>query len=650
MKTALNRINGTIESQGWIQEFLQRDKKGITGNLDRLCEDVTGDLFGRNRTDNRTDGYWSSWWPGESEGNWAEAYIRLAFALGDKVMEKRAGQMVCHYLDHQDADGYIGIYLENHRFSNGKRSGELWTQSRLLNTLLVYYHHTKDAVVLKAMERLADCIVRQYGPAAANRSFYQIPDEDGSKGHGLMIIEPLLALYQILNKQGYLTFCEFLYADYSMYPADFPGNDIREGNLTDPKIGFVGHGPHTCEQMRIVIELYEATGKEMYLNLFHAAMVKLKQNLQLSGSCKSDEQIGVYLPEAAPEEPLEKRFGPSTILPSQGYEYCATTEMMFSLIRGLLVTGDLTYADMEEWMIYNAAMAARQPDGKAIQYLCADNLYEASRAIGNRWDYSPTHTDAAVCCAPNSGKIMPVHLEHMWLMDEAGLTAVFYGPSSVSMQMGQIAVRVDEETEYPFENQVRLKMYLSASARFSLSLRIPGWARSAKAEVKVVNGESFSKTIEKAEICSQHRLCIDRVWEDGDEVRLSFDAGVRIMAANDGTLALACGPLLYALNIETRAEHSHNYELAGFYDTNYYPVKKGEWDYTLKISKEDPEKYVKNCRRDSGGYVWDEPPVYLNVYAMDRVGIPKWHPFLPIGCTTLRRTTFPAVCETGERS
>ena len=202
----LTDITGKILPRGWMLEHLLRDKRGITGNLQHLCPDAASGIFEDKKVKDEIDGCWSSWWPGETEGNWRDALTRLAFALDDKELMQDAREYVDRILRCQEADGYMGIFLPNERFGNGPRSGELWTQSRLMTCLLTYYRHTREKRVLTALEKLCDLVVRQYGPLAEGRSLYRVPDEDGSKTHSLMIIEPILSLYHQLKKPEYLAF------------------------------------------------------------------------------------------------------------------------------------------------------------------------------------------------------------------------------------------------------------------------------------------------------------------------------------------------------------------------------------------------------------------------------------------------------------
>ena len=639
----LSFANGNVTPESWMLEFLQRDKNGITGNLDKLCKDACTGIFAENRVKHAADGVWSSWWPGEIEGNWREAYIQLAFTLKDEDMLKNVEEYVSDILFHQGEDGYIGIYLPDERYGDGPRSGELWTQSRVMRCLLVYYHYTRDEKVLNALERVTDLTVRNFGPLANGRSFFEIPDEDGSKTHGLMIIEPILMIYEHIKKSEYLSFCEFLYDDFSKYVIDakFPCYDLAGQMATDPYVPFVGHGPHTCEHLRIPLLLYKATGNKMYHSIFVSAFEKLKQNMTLSGSCKSDELIGAYQGKVS-ESDNEMNVGKSYPLPTTGYEYCSTTELMLSLISAIQCTGDPEYADAAEWLVMNAAMAARRQDGKAILYLCSDNLYEASQTVGTRWDYSPTHLDTAVCCAPNSCKIIPNHLLNMWQTNENGnLYAIFYGPSKLDTMLNNTKVTLLQKTSYPFENCVEISVHSDGGFETGIYFRIPGWSKDI--EIRLNGTPTEFDLVHEGK---GRYACLKRTFCDGDHIRLIFDAKPELIRAVDGTFAVAYGPLLYSLNIPADAEDYYKYDLEPFCDTNYVPKKDSAWDYTLINNKYDPAENLHISRTASESFEWDQSPVSIKAKMLSGWSIPEWMELIPIGCTNLRRTTFPCVDET----
>lgn len=640
----LKTVDGRIVAKGWMLEHLKRDKDGIAGNLDKLCVDAACGIFEDKKVLDEIDGFWSSWWPGETEGNWRDAFTRLAFALDDPELKKETKRYIDSILSYQEDDGYIGIFKKEKRFSADARSGELWTQSRIMICLLSYYENTKEYRIIEALEKMIDLTVRQYGPLAEGRSLYKVPDEDGSKTHSLMIVEPILEVYDILNKPEYLQFCEFLYEDYSQYSinAKFPCYDISWVKALNPHENFVGHGPHTCEQLRIPLLLYIRTGNNKYYNIFLSAFETLKKYMSLSGSCKSDELIGVnqnHMPELSKEG---INLGECFPIPEIGYEYCSTTELMFTFNAALRSTMEMGYADYEEWMVMNAAMAARRQDGKAILYLCSDNLYEATKDIGDRWDYSPTHIDAAVCCAPNSAKIMPFHLYNMWMEDDSGLYAIYYGPSTLRTMMDGKELIIEQNTSYPFENRVELDIRVGGAINRKLSLRIPRWCEDIRIDFdgKPIDYEIIEKGFGR-------NLSIDGAFDRDGRITLEFICTPRMMEAIDGTKAIAYGPLLYSLDIKGEAENYFKYDLEPFCDTNYRPAKGEDWDYRMVIDENELDKYIKVNHDNTYGFEWENPPISIEMLMLNRRAEPQWVKLIPIGCTNLRRTTFNLIKKKG---
>jgi hypothetical protein len=630
-----------IQPNGWIKQFLQRDAMGITGYLDQLCKEVSSDIFFDNKVVDEKNGVWSSWWNGESEGNWANALVNLGYTLGDPQLRSRAEAYLDRLLAFQEPDGYMGIYQKGYRFHyDTNRNGELWTQSRIMLTLITGYKATEDPKYLDALNRMATRILESYTPGANANWVFAIPDEDGSKAHGLMIIETMLMLHQISGREDVITFSEALYEDYSKNGSGPMCDDCRLDNLLNPQKPFVGHGPHTCETLRIPLLLYYYTGKKIYWQAFQAGIEKLKKYMTLSGSCKSDELIGATRLDIPPEERTFENLVESFPLSTVGYEYCSTTELFFTFLTALTLTGDLQYADMLEWLVFNAANAAKQSDGKAIQYLCADNLFAATKSMGDRWDYSPTHTDTAVCCAPNSCRIMPAHVSSMWMEDtqDGGIAAVFFGPCVLKTKIGNRQLEITENTQYPFENKVCFTFHLDQPFSFPFKLRIPRWARDFKITVNQVPIDSSVKR------GKNQFAVINRTWQNGDELILTMEWQPEVKFSVDGSAAVTFGPLLFCLRIPELGEHYHAYPVDGFFDNNYTPKAGSEWDFTLQLEKNNQlgafTKLVEQ-QIQPGGYLWEEPPLALKVTMLNRHSQPENVNLVPIGCTILRRTTFP---------
>lgn len=620
------KANGRLVPKGWLLEHLRRDARGIAGNLDVIFPDAGGDIFGKDKVEHLEDGYWSSWWPGEVRGNWMEGFVRLAFLLNDKRLLEKAEGIVRGILENQAPDGYIGIYREGSRYIVTKRFGELWTQSRVMRTLLVYYSHTGDRRVFDALVRMADNIVRNMATAG---SVFEVADEDGSKGHSLMIIDGLYEMYRLTGTESYKNLCVSLYEDYCAHPSQFIQDDLRKVNLLDPAVPFVGHGPHTCEALRLPLMLHDMTGDEGYLEAFRCALKKLDKNLVLSGSCKSDEFIGTYQSSLVMENnDRTSVFGGSIPLPCAGFEYCSTTELLFDYILFQQLLDDPSYADRLEWLVYNAGLASKHPDGKMIQYLGAENMYDASAAVNPRFDYSSTHDDAAGCCAANSARLMPAFAEHAFLEKDGVLLANLYMPLQLRLESG---LTVLETTDYPFDYHISLRF--SGKGSTTLSLRIPAFA---KRFTVTVNGQAAAYTLDG------RILTLKRKVRGATTVELTLYPEVSLVRANDGTYAVTYGTLLFSRSIPAVAHVRRKYAGgSGFKDVDFVPKPHENWEYVLLVDENGACVKPEIRQPETAGYPLDGHCVTVSVWALDRYAYPVKLELTPIGATTLRRTTFP---------
>lgn len=139
------------------------------------------------------------------------------------------------------------------------------------------------------------------------------------------------------------------------------------------------------------------------------------------------------------------------------------------------------------------------------------------------------------CCACIGAAGTALYPLYAFVMRGNTLYANFYlqGEAETVMPSGQI-LRVKCETEYPAKGQVKLTVHTAEKARFALAVRIPDWCE--KAELTCANS-TISVNGGYAEL--------DREWEDGDIVTLSFPIGLKEVALN-GKMAFTFGALVLA--------------------------------------------------------------------------------------------------------
>lgn len=613
---------GEVKPKGWIYEQMNRDLTiGFAGHLDEITDRVSRKIF-VNRVNsylqdpNNMDDVPNSWWDGESEANWLFGFVCMAFLTQNINCMQKAEKLLEEILDSACGDGYIGIYKPNTRYAHTSDNGELWCQSRIMLAMLAYYEISGKTKYLKAVEKAVKLTIEHYGKS---KSYFDDPKASGGAGgltHGLMIVDVMEWLYNITGDEDYKGFGIWCYDDYSKARIN-RDSDNQLKKLLDHNRPLYGHAPHVVEHMRVPLWAYYVSNDLSYKKASESIYKKIKQYIGLSGACIGDEQIKNRKP-----------------LPDMTYEYCAITDLMLSFQSALQKTTEAEYGDMIENMVFNAAQAARLPDGSAISYLSRDNRYFASKKslFGNdsRFKYSPAHEDAAVCCNPNAVKLMPLYTSKMWMRCENGLAAVTYGPSEVDTMLGDIRVVIKEETAYPFEDSATFTLQPAVECDFVLKLRIPGWA----------GGVSLNAGDAEIDFSGGY-ISIRKKWQTEDKVLLRFNPEIKLIRAENGEMAIRRGALLYALRIPHKRYIIKKYGTEGFADIDYEPDGAIIQTPAIYTASDNDTGLFEYCFAEKADilFPWDDTPSVIKaVFNKNQTA-----KLVPIGTTILRRVTFPLV-------
>jgi hypothetical protein len=91
----------------------------------------------------------------------------------------------------------------------------------------------------------------------------------------------------------------------------------------------------------------------------------------------------------------------------------------------------------------------------------------------------------------------------------------WYGPSQIKSHLPSgNSVSLQQETDYPRGNRVRLRLGLRKAESFVLTLRIPYWSQATSVRV---NGKPVSG------VRPARYLSLERKWKGGDTVDIVFD-------------------------------------------------------------------------------------------------------------------------------
>lgn len=133
-----------------------------------------------------------------------------------------------------------------------------------------------------------------------------------------------------------------------------------------------------------------------------------------------------------------------------------------------------------------------------------------------------------------------------------------FNSNTVNVQVGKKKVTLQQETNYPWDGDVTLKIN-NGAGKYALNIRIPGWVKGEVVPSNLytyTDGKRLGYTVkvngeEIASELQQGYFVIDRTWKKGDKVEVHFDMQPRTVRANGqvaadkGRVAIERGPIVY---------------------------------------------------------------------------------------------------------
>lgn len=497
-----------VRPAGWLQDFLERQSKGLTGHV-AVSGYPYGYKFWGSTADN-TKGSYSTWWPFEQTGYWIDGALKCGFLAGDTDLYRQALEEVEFALEHAGPDGFIGPDI--------LREKDRWPHAVFFRAVLAQYEITGD-------RRYLDALINHYRstphPMGTDR------DVTG--------VEILLYLYQESGEADLLEMAEDL---YRRFLERWPEHDASLKTLLSDQPQ-TEHGVTFNEEAKLAAMLYSATGKEEYLRAVVHGYEKLARNARLADglhSC-SEEIHGNDARDL--------------------HETCDITDHTWALYYLLQATGDAHYADQIEQVIFNALPGAITKDFHALQYFSGVNQVVATSSSnhnlnhfmrGLNWmSYRPDHE--VQCCPGNLHRAMPNYISKMWMRSrDGGIVAALYGPGVLQTVVGEARtpVRITAETRYPYQQSITFVIQPERPVFFAFGLRIPGWCGQARL---MVNGQPVTE-----ELRSGSFFTLRREWQAGDVVQVELPFEIALESWPKDGVSLGYGPLTLALPVPARAE------------------------------------------------------------------------------------------------
>ena len=541
---------GSIHPRGWLLTQLRIQADGLGGHLDETWDDV-------GPTSGWLGGTGESW---ERGPYFLDGLIPLAWLLDDAVLKAKAQKFIDWTLTHQAPSGMIGP----------SSNDDWWPRMVMLKALTQYQEFTGDSRVIPVLERYLRYQLTQL-PSRPLRDWAKFRWQDEL----LSVIwlysrtgSPwLLDLAQLLRQQGYDWSSQYAQFHYTQPITESFLRANAGGPLTD--LALATHGVNNGQAVKTGPVWSLISGSMDDRRAVFTAIAALDRYHGLpNGMFSCDEHL-------------------AGLDPSQGSELCTVVEYMFSLEQSLAITGDAALGDRLEKLAFNALPGTFTDDMWAHQYNQEPNQVECSLhrkpwttdgPESNLYGLEPNFG----CCTANFSQGWPKFTNSLFLRSRTpddhgrdGVVAAAYAPCEVRTTIGDRAVHILEETDYPFRGSIRLRISPNQPTEFPLRLRIPQWAAGASIRI---NGEA-QPTPSPGSFAR-----IDRLWKSGDDVRIEFPFSPRVMRGFHDSISIERGPLLFSYGIDESWVKLRERGLTA--DWQVFPAS--QWNYALRIDGSDP--------------------------------------------------------------
>jgi len=653
---------GSVSPRGWLEREFVVQKNGLTGHIDEIWDDL-----GKN-----------SGWLGGTGENWErgpyylDGLVPLAYSLGDDALKAKAQPWIEWMLESQPEDGFFGP----------ADNLDWWPRMVALKVLTQYAEATDDPRVVPFLDRYFRYQLK---------TMPEFPLSMWAAARGQEQLTSMLWLYRktgelyllelaaLLRKQSY---------DWAGFFTHFPYDKTTHAYLNRPlfmaakqitliqdwtakrvKRARVRQGKPMTPPKPKTKEQIESGNASPFLQAFHKThAVNLAMALKMpaldtffGGEASGADAVKLGL------EAIDRYHGLANGLfsgdehlngrsPAVGAELCLAAELLFSLQTLLAATGDASYAERIEQITYNAWPATFTPDMCAHQYVQQVNQVEVSRKKRGWYDaYSEANLFGLApnfgCCAANMHQGWPKLLGSLVMRHADGIALPVYAPCTAAVEVRGTTVHISEETSYPFDGEIQIKIEKieneTNSLDFTLRLRLPNWAEEC----------SLSYNDEKLTIAPENGyLVLQKQFSAGDQINLTLPLKLRLQPELAGGVTVHYGALLLALPIAAKQRIVRG--TMPYADREFLP--REEWRFAVA---EESLTQAKITRRDPGWLPFDDANPPLTVQ-LPLVPAPQWRmeknsagdvpePFtankdnfvqktlIPYGCTQLRIAQFP---------
>ncbi len=453
----------------------------------------------------------------------------------DKYLESRIDTIIGYIALAQEQDGYLYTNrtidsLHMHPWVGKKRwekdpelSHELYNLGHLYEAACAHFLSTGKRTLLDVAIKSANLVDHDFGPGKL--AYYP--------GH--QVIEMGLAkLYRITGEERYLKLAKF-FLDCRKGGEEY--NQAHIPVVEQDKI--VGHAVRATYMYAGMADVSALTGDYSYKN----AIDKIWNDL-LETKCYVTGGIG--------SAGTNEGFSDPYLLPNQS-AYCETCASISNVLwnyRMFLLEGDSKYFDVLERTLYNALLSGISLS--ADRFFYPNVLESTGKQKRSAWF-------GCACCPSNICRFIPSVPGYVYAQKPDTLYVNLFMNNKATTELNGRKIDFEQITKYPWDGKITMNINPSSSCKFSVLVRIPGWAQNQAFTTDLYRfrtntHEKVGITVnsKKMDFIQKHGYAvITRDWKTGDQLILNLPMPVRELIANPlvlddaGKMALQRGPLVY---------------------------------------------------------------------------------------------------------
>lgn len=456
-------------------------------------------------------------------GHWISAAAKLIAADGEPELRVKLDKIVSELARCQELNGgeWVGPIPEKY-FTRLIKNQYIWSPQYVMHKTIVglsdAYIYAGNTQALDILSHLSDWYITWTEKAAETNPHAVYAGEEAG------MLEVWAQLYQLTRDEKYLTLAK-RYADAGLFRKLKEGKDSLTNCHANASIPFT-HG---------AAKMYEITGGSDWLEvikLFWKVAVTDRGMFSTTGMNAGEFWVPPH---------MQGHF-----LGSSDQEFCTVYNMVRTASYLLKYTGEAQYADYIERALYNGFLAQQNAQTGMPAYFLP--LGAGSR---KKWG---TKTRDFWCCHGTMVQAQTLYPELVWFTDGDKITAAQYIPSEFTAEMNGANVTVSQTTGMKYYNDqaffdekddgqmsrwlLKFSVKCDKPVRFTLSLRVPEWAKGVELEV---NGKNTAAPVKDG------WLDITADWQN-DSVQVFFPSELRaetlldmpeLMSVVDGPIVLA---------------------------------------------------------------------------------------------------------------